>query len=173
MEELDGFMVLYEREREAVIVFVARRTLDAWVAADLTAETFAIALGSWPRLRDRSDEEVRAWLFTVARRQVSRYFRRARVERRAVERLGLRVPALHDEDVAEIERRAGLAELRTALSLELARLSEEQRVALRLRVVEERSYEEVAAAPHRSTASAAGRPRGPRAPLAGIKAPVA
>jgi RNA polymerase sigma-70 factor (ECF subfamily) len=144
MEDADRFLELYERERELVLVFVARRTLDVGVAVDLTAETFAIALGSWSRLRDRSEEEVRAWLLTVARRQVSRYLRRARVERRAVERLGIRVPALHEDDVAEIERRAGLGELRAALGAELARLSEEQREALRLRVIEERSYEEVA-----------------------------
>jgi RNA polymerase sigma factor (sigma-70 family) len=87
---------------------------------------------------------VRAWLFTVARRQVSRYLRRGRVERRAVQRLGIRLPSLHEDDVAAIEERAGLDELRAALGVELARLSLEQREALRLRVVEDRSYAEVA-----------------------------
>jgi RNA polymerase sigma-70 factor, ECF subfamily len=87
---------------------------------------------------------VRAWLFTVARRQVSRYLRRGRVERRALQRLGVRVPMLHEDDVAAIDERAGLGELRAALGVELARLSSEQREALRLRVVEERSYAEVA-----------------------------
>lgn len=138
------FASMYEREGEAVLVFLARRTLDVSVAADLTAETFALAFGSWTRLRGRSDAEVRAWLFTVARRQVSRYLRRARVERRAVQRLGIRVPPVHEDDVAAIEERAGLAELRAALGVELAHLSAEQREALRLRVVEDRSYEEVA-----------------------------
>jgi hypothetical protein len=84
-------------------------------------------------------------LLTVARRQLSRYFRRAKVERRAIERLGISVPMIHEEDVAEIERRAGLVELRAALRVELARLSEQQRDALRLRIVEERPYPEVAA----------------------------
>jgi RNA polymerase sigma-70 factor (ECF subfamily) len=144
MDDADRFMAFYERERQVVMVFVARRTLDVSVAADLTAETFALALCSWPRLRDRSVEEARGWLFTVARRQVSRYLRRARVERRAVERLGIRVPQMHEDDIAMIEQRAGLSELRSMLGSELARLSGEQREALRLRVVEERPYEEVA-----------------------------
>jgi RNA polymerase sigma-70 factor (ECF subfamily) len=144
MDDADGFMALYRDERDAVMVFVARRTLDVSVAADLTAETFALALGSWPRLRDRSREEARAWLFTVARRQVSRYLRRARVERRAVRRLGIRVPQIHEDDVAAVEQRAGLRALRATLGSELARLSVEQRDALRLRVVEERPYDEVA-----------------------------
>lgn len=138
------FASMYAREGEAVLLFLARRTLDVAVATDLMAETFALAFCSWSRLRDRSDEEVRAWLFTVARRQVSRYLRRARVERRAVQRLGVRVPPVHEDDVAAIEERAGLAELRGALRVELAQLSAEQREALQLRVVEDRSYEEVA-----------------------------
>lgn len=137
-------MAFYERERDAVLVFIARRTLDVHVAGDLTAETFALALGAWGRLRGRAVEEARAWVLTVARRQVARYFRRARVERRAIQRLGIRVPTLHEDDVAAITERAGLAELRGSLAVELARLSAEQREALRLRVVEERSYEEVA-----------------------------
>ena len=140
------FAAMYAREGEVVLVFLARRTFDAAIAADLTAETFALAFGSWGRLRGRSEEEVRAWLFTVARRQVSRYLRRGRVERRAVHRLGIRVPSLHEDDVAAIEQRAGLGQLRAALGVELARLSFEQREALRLRVVEERSYAEVALA---------------------------
>ena len=93
----DDFAAMYAREGEVVLVFLARRTLDAAIAADLTAETFAQAFRSWPRLRGRSEPEVRAWLFTVARRQVSRYLRRGRVERRALQRLGIRVPMLHED----------------------------------------------------------------------------
>ncbi len=144
MGDQETFTTMYTREVEPVLLFLARRTLDAAVAADLTAETFALAFGSWSRLRGRSENEVRAWLYTVARRQVSRYLRRGRIERRAVQRLGIRMPALHEDDVSAVEQRAGLAELRTALGVELARLSHEQREALRLRVVEEHSYAEVA-----------------------------
>jgi RNA polymerase sigma factor (sigma-70 family) len=142
----NDFAAMYAREGEVVLVYLARRTLDAAIAADLAAETFAQAFRAWPRLLGRPEEEVRAWLFTVARRQVSRYLRRGRVERRAVQRLGIRLPSLHEDDVAAIEERAGLGELRAALGVELARLSLEQREALRLRVVEDCSYAEVALA---------------------------
>ncbi len=144
MADRETFTAMYTREGQPVLHFLARRTFDAAVAADLTAETFALAFGSWPRLRGRSEEEVRAWLYTVARRQVSRYLRRGRVEQRAVRRLEISMPVLHEDDVTAIERGAGLAELRAAVDAELRRLSNEQREALRLRVVEERSYEEVA-----------------------------
>jgi RNA polymerase sigma-70 factor (ECF subfamily) len=144
MEDADAFSSLYEREGEAVLVFLARRTLDVETAVELTAETFAIALGSWGRVRELGVEQARAWLFTVARRQFARYLRKARVERRAVQRMGIRVPAVHHDDLALIEERAGLRDLRAALGHELERLNAGQRQALQLRVVEERSYGEVA-----------------------------
>lgn len=145
MDSADAFAALYEREGEAVLVYLARRTLDAELAVDLTAETFAIALESWRRLRDLSPEQSHAWLLTVAHRLFGRYLRRARVERQAVQRLGVQIPAIHEDDLVLIEQRAGLAALRVALGRELARLSDSQQQALQLRVVEERSYDEVAA----------------------------
>jgi RNA polymerase sigma-70 factor (ECF subfamily) len=144
MDEADAFSLLYQREGEAVLVFLARRTLDVETAVELTAETFAIALGSWGRVGQLGAEQARAWLFTVARRRYGRYLRRARVERRALERMGIRVPMVHHDDLALIEERAGLKELRAALGQELTRLSDGQRQALQLRVVEERPYNEVA-----------------------------
>jgi len=52
-------------------------------------ETFAVALRSWRKLGGLGPEQQRAWLFTVARRLLARYLRRAQVERRAVQRLGM------------------------------------------------------------------------------------
>jgi RNA polymerase sigma-70 factor (ECF subfamily) len=144
MDDADTFSLLYEREGEPVLVFLARRTMDAELAVDLTAETFAVALRSWATLRGLELLQQRAWLFTVARRQYAGYVRRARVERRAVERLGIQVPAVHHEDLRLIEERSGLVELRAALAQELGRLGRDQREALQLRVVDERPYEEVA-----------------------------
>lgn len=135
---------MYSREFETVLVFLSRRTLDVTIAADLAAETFALAFLGWLTLRGRTDEEVRAWLFTVARRQVSHYLRRSRAEQRAVRRLGVQVPIVHEDDVELIEERAGLSALRAEVSMQLAGLNSQQRDALRLRVVEERSYPEVA-----------------------------
>jgi RNA polymerase sigma factor (sigma-70 family) len=145
MDERERFAAWYEREGERVLLFLARRTLDVELAVELTAETFALALGDWRLLRDLAPEQARAWLFTVAGRLYCRYLRRARVERRAVRRWGIQVPAVHEDDLALIEERAGLAGTRAALREELAQLSEDQREALRLRVVDQRPYPEVAA----------------------------
>jgi RNA polymerase sigma-70 factor (ECF subfamily) len=140
MTDAEALADLYRCEGEKVLIFLTRRTWDAEVALELTAETFALALGRWRRLGGLTVEQQRAWLFTVARRQLSHYLRRARVERRAIERLGMQLPVVSEDDVAQIQSRAGLDEMRSALARELSRLSADQREAVRLRVVEECSY---------------------------------
>lgn len=144
MADPRAFIDLYERDAEGVLLFLARRTLDAEVALDLTAETFAQAWRGWSGVRTDSPYEVRAWLFTIARRQLGHYLRRGRVARRALQQLGLAVPDVHEDDLLQIERAAGLSALRSALAVELSKLSNGQRDALRLRIVQELPYEEVA-----------------------------
>jgi RNA polymerase sigma factor (sigma-70 family) len=144
MDDAQAFSELYKNEAEAVLIFLTRRTFDGETAVDLMAETFAIAMRSWAKVRTLQPEQQRAWLFTVAKRRFSRYLRQAKVERRMVQRLGIRIPTIDHDDLLLIERRAGLGELRAALGRELVRLSSEQREALALRIVEERPYEEIA-----------------------------
>jgi RNA polymerase sigma factor (sigma-70 family) len=144
MAAASEFVALYEREARPVLVFFARRTLDGEVALDLTAETFAQAWRGWPGVRSESVEEVRGWLFTIARRQLSGYLRRGRVQRRALRQLGITTPVVYEDDLAEITEAAGLADLRVALAAELALLGADQRAALQLRVVDELPYAVVA-----------------------------
>jgi RNA polymerase sigma-70 factor (ECF subfamily) len=87
---------------------------------------------------------MRAWLFTIARRQLGRYLRRGYAHQSALRRLGLRTPVAHEDDLAAIEEAAGVEAVRSELAAELERLSAEQRDAVRLRVIEEMPYEEVA-----------------------------
>jgi RNA polymerase sigma factor (sigma-70 family) len=144
MAEPEEFDAMYRRESNGVLMFFTRRTLDAEIALDLTAETFAHAYIGWRRLRGNSREQHQAWLYTIARRRLAHYLRKGGVERRAMQRLGIQVPKAHEDDLALIEERAGLPALRALLCVELARLSEDQRRALQLRIVEEQPYEDVA-----------------------------
>ena len=144
MAVASAFIGFYERNAEPVLLYFTRRTFDGELALDLTAETFAQAWRGWPRVRLDSPEEVQGWLFTIARRQLGRYLRRGRVERRALSQIGLSVPDLGSDEIAEIERIAGLDSLRSAVGEELQKLSQDQRTALQLRVVDELPYEEVA-----------------------------
>jgi RNA polymerase sigma factor (sigma-70 family) len=155
--EPDGFVALYRRESPMLLTFCARRVLDAETALDLVAETFAQAFKGRRTFRGTTQVEARAWLLTIARRQIARYLERGALDRRLVAKMGMSVPALAPDEIADVERRAGLPELREVLGAELSKLTPDQREALRLRVVEERPYEEVAASLGVSEATARAR----------------
>ncbi len=137
---------LYACYHDDLLLFLVRRTADAEIALDLWAETFAQAVASQSRFRGATDAEAAAWLFAIARHQLALYFRRGRAERRALERLGLERPPADHELLAEIEERAQLDVLRSELKLALATLSNPVREAVRLRVVEEQPYPDIAQA---------------------------
>ena len=140
----EGFASAYRAHSRSILIFLARRTYDPEIALDLTAETFAQAFAARRRFRGSTEEEAAAWLFGIARHVLSRSLRRGRAERRALTRLGVEVPSLEPEDLVRVVELAGLDELRGTVTRELGALPEAHREALRLRVVEERSYDDVA-----------------------------
>jgi RNA polymerase sigma-70 factor (ECF subfamily) len=144
LDDFDVFAAFYDANAERVLVFFARRCVDGDVAADLTAETFARAYAGRDLYRGHSDGEAEGWLFGIARNLLADYLRRGGTEREAIERLGIEVPALSQEEYARIDELAGMDAIRTVVAERFDRLSEEQREAVRLRVVEEVAYSEVA-----------------------------
>ncbi len=140
----DDISRLYEAHAADLLRFFARRTLQADVAVDLVAETFCQAFTDRAEFRGAGDSEALGWIFGIARHQLSGYFRRGSVERRALARLGLQLPSMSDLDYERVEELAGLQNERAAVADALSDLTVEQREALQLRVVQERSYAEVA-----------------------------
>lgn len=138
------FRELYDRLAEDLLAYLYRRVFDAEVAADLLAETFAVAFERRHRFRDTGRPGA-AWLYAIAARELSHWYRRQAVELRAARRLGLEVPALDDESIARIEALADVREDRAAVAAALAQLSDAERDAVELRVVDELGYREIAA----------------------------
>jgi RNA polymerase sigma-70 factor (ECF subfamily) len=141
----DDIALLYNRHARALLTFLTRRTHDPEVALDLMAETFAVAIAQRARFRGSTDAQAGGWLYGIARNELSSWYRRGDVERRAMERLrvGHREPT--DAEYERIVELAGLEDERMRVALRLDELPRETQLAMRLRVVEERSYEEVAA----------------------------
>jgi RNA polymerase sigma factor (sigma-70 family) len=134
----EAFGELYRRHEDAVLVFFLRRVRDAELAADLTAETFARALAAVTRFRRDERAPARAWLFGIARNTLAASRRRGQVESRARRRLGLPALELTDDDLERI----WAVEAEAAPLLEA--LPSTQRHALRARVLEERTYADIA-----------------------------
>ena len=133
----DAFRELYARYAERIFGYFVRRSGDHDAAFDLTAETFAQAWIMRRRFRDEAAGSAAPWLFGIARNVLLMSVRRGRLERAAVERLdGPYEPATAAPDERWAE---GVDEL-------LDSLPASQREAVRLRVVEQLEYEEVALA---------------------------
>jgi RNA polymerase sigma-70 factor (ECF subfamily) len=135
---------LWRAHAPGLAVYIARKTLDAGVAADLTAETFAQAYTKRHQFRGGSRDAAVGWLYGIARHQVSHFVRRHRAEARALARLGIEAPPA-DDTLGRFEDLAGSRDLRRSIATQLRDLSPEQQEALRLRVLDELSYEQMAA----------------------------
>ncbi len=135
----EAFGAFYRRHLPAMLGFFLRRTGDSQLTADLTAEVFAAALLAAERYRP-GERPPLAWLYGIAAHKLSDSRRRGRVESEARQRLALEPLAVDDEGLREVERLAdtGRAER------ELADLPPALRDAVIARVLEERSYSDIA-----------------------------
>jgi RNA polymerase sigma factor (sigma-70 family) len=136
-----SFERFYLRHLDELLGFFARRTRDAELAADLTAETFAAALTARRRY-GRQKGSAGAWLYGIALKKLADAQRKGYAEDRARRRLGMERIDLTDADIRRIESLAG----DRAASLLVAGLPRDQRDAVVGHVVQERSYEEIAGA---------------------------
>jgi len=139
-----AFVELYRRHAEDLLRYFARRTLDPEAAAELTAETFAEAFASRANYRDTGANGV-GWLYGIARHQLGRFFRSGRIDRSARQKIGLPPRDLPLEDYERIEDLVDFAPIRAAMVQALETLADDQREALKLRVIEGLSYPDVAA----------------------------
>ncbi len=137
----DAFRKLYNRYSEPLFRYFTRRTGGEDTALELSAETFSRVWVTRERFEDRRDGSIAPWLFGIARNVLLMSVRHGEVERRTatrlgvLERLGIEAPlATPEPGWAE-----GADELLDTLPLS-------QRDALRLRIIDELEYDEVAEA---------------------------
>jgi RNA polymerase sigma factor (sigma-70 family) len=136
-----AFAVFYRRHLPIVLAFLMRDTRDREAAADLAAEVFAAVLLAAGRYSDQGSSAT-PWVIGIARNKLLMSFRRGRVEARARQRLGFQPIALDDGDLDRIEEVARGAGGRLVALVE--DLPEDERVAVRSRVLDERPYREIA-----------------------------
>lgn len=139
------FGEFFEAFHEQVLSYFARRVLDPEVAFDLMAETFAAAFAGLADFRGDSVESSHAWLWAIARNRLYRWRERGIVEQRALRELGIELPPMTSIEHDRVEELADLERVRPLIDASLRVLPDDQRVAVHMRVIEERSYEELAA----------------------------
>jgi RNA polymerase sigma factor (sigma-70 family) len=141
--EAEAFGAFYRRHERMMLVFFLRRTSSAEVAADLTAEVFAAALGAAHRFRPGAKPAV-AWLYGIANNKLASSYSRGRVEERARKRLQAERLVLTDEALERVEALADAESTRKVVSDLFDQLPPDQHEAVRAHVLDERSYREIA-----------------------------
>ena len=136
----DAFAEVYDRHVAQVHAWARARVGEH--AADLTAEVFARAWLNRGRFRDQAEGSALSWLLGIARNVARESVRKRRVEDAARRRLGLPCLIASGGNFEAIEERLSLSD--TARRAVTA-LPEADRELLRLRVIEERPYREIAA----------------------------
>ena len=138
----DAFAVFYRRHLPRVLAYCLRETGSRDLAADLTAEVFAAALDSSRRYEARGESAL-GWLLGIAHNKLLESFRRRRVEDAARWRVGMAPVVFYDDDLARVDE---LAALRSAAGEALSQaVPPTERAAIEARILDERSYEEIAA----------------------------
>jgi RNA polymerase sigma factor (sigma-70 family) len=137
----DAFAAFYDRYEAGVVGYLLRRTGNVEVAVDLAGEAFAAALASAPRYKPVGSTAA-PWLFTIAQNILAESARRGRVEARARRRVGIRDAIEYTSD--ELDRVEALAGQSDWASQLLRDLPAEQREAIQARIIDERSYPEIA-----------------------------
>jgi RNA polymerase sigma factor (sigma-70 family) len=140
-EEPDAFATFYDRYERAILGYFFRRTRDAELAADLTAEVFAAALSTAHSYRPESTTAA-AWMFTIAHHTLARSLRRGRVEERARHRLGIRDG--FELDHGQVEKIESTLAGEGWVNGLLERLPPDQQEAVRARILDELPYQEIA-----------------------------
>ena len=142
----DDFTRLYRRHAQPLLLHFQRKVHDAELAAELLADTFEAAIAAGGAFRGESERELSGWLWTIARNTLADHYRRAEGERVRRRRMGRVRPALSDREIERIEELAGMASLREAVAQGLEDLPSDQREAVRMRVLEDLPYEQIAIA---------------------------
>ncbi|MDA0160847.1 sigma-70 family RNA polymerase sigma factor [Solirubrobacter ginsenosidimutans] len=140
LDQPEAFAAFYREHERLLLGFFMRRTGQPELAADLTAETFAAALVS-VRKFDPARGPAVGWLLGIAANQFRKACEKGSVEDRARRRLGMPTMVLEDEALKRIERISGDERVQQLLT----HLPPDQALAIRARVIDERSYGSIAA----------------------------
>jgi RNA polymerase sigma-70 factor (ECF subfamily) len=135
-----AFASLYRRYLPLVLRWCWHETRNRELAGDLSAEVFAAALTAARRYHPEQGS-VAAWLLGIARNKLRESRRRGRIEHGVRRRLGVSPATITDEDLERVEELASLDQNIMGLLVDLPK---DLRQAVVSRIVEERSYEEIA-----------------------------
>ena len=142
-DDREAFGELYDRHVRAVLAELRHSGLTTEEALDVTAEVFAAALIASRRYRP-GEAPARAWLLGIARNKLMHRHRRTATETAARRKLGMPRLTYSDDALERVEEQLDAGD--SVYTNGTAALPPAERDAVVARVIEERDYDEIAAA---------------------------
>ena len=139
----EGISELYAEHVDTMLGWFQARTYSGQTAADLCAETFAVALENAAKY-DPTRGDAGAWLWGIARNLLRRYHRTEAVDARARARLAIQTPHASEDDLDLIDSQSDGERLHDMVEKALDELSPKVAAAVRKRVLEAKPYSVVA-----------------------------
>lgn len=139
----EAFAVFYRRHERVLVAFLGRLSRDPELTVDLTAETFARAYRARAQF-DPKRGSARGWLLGIARHVLAASREQGRVETAAREQLRMQTLRISPETLSSVER-AVIEDGEMVVAEWLSDIPESERDAVRRHVIEEASYEQIAA----------------------------
>ncbi len=139
--DAEAFGVFYHRHVDTIMSYFWIRTRDHTLVADLTAETFATALSTISSF-DHALGNPSQWLHGIAANTLSDSWRRQKITTRArhrLEMIELVAPTIGWAEIEQADSRLDQDRLDAALN----RVPSKNREAVRLRVLNQLSYEQI------------------------------
>ncbi len=135
-----AFRIIFERYARPLVSFIYDQTGERGLAEELTQETFVRAHRNINRLRD--DTRLSTWLFGIAQNVVREAQRSRRRKEKEVELEASNV-SLYDNQLSPDEQLLS-KEFDNRIREALQSLDADKRLVFTLKVIHERSYEEIA-----------------------------
>lgn len=138
----EAFGEFYTRNVRPMVTYFWTRTRDRDITSDLVAETFTAALESIERY-DTSKGNPWQWLYGIADKKLKRLWHSNRVASNTRRRLGIQTPPTATtgwEEVEAVDARLDADRIANAFT----RVPAKSREAVRLRVIEQLDYSEIA-----------------------------
>ncbi len=139
----EAFSLLFERYASPVFNFIYRMVGGRDTAEELTQETFLRAFRQLRSLKLQEETKLSTWLFAIAKNVAREQLRTRRRDAANVEIDGEESFELHDRAPTPAGQLLD-KELNGVITAALARLDEDKRLVFTLKVLQQRSYEEIA-----------------------------
>lgn len=137
----EAFRLIFERHHRSIVRFIYGMVGQRELTEELTQETFMAAYKNLGTLRDEA--KLSTWLYGIARNVTRKSFRARRGENNQIN--------VDESLLAETADRGAAPdsnllnkELKCAIHDALGRLDEDKRLVFTLKVLQQRSYEEIA-----------------------------